>query len=86
MIKIIFPLILLFSSSFPNTGSAEDKSVFTLYRTSIVDSSFRIHIATFNAKDGYGYNLENCELAAKLFQNQPYVKTKFWCEIGLYKD
>ena len=37
------------------------------------------------ASDAY-YNKENCDLAASLFQNQPDVKTKFWCEKGRYRE
>jgi hypothetical protein len=39
-------------------------------------------LATFDASDG---NKENCEQAQALFQAQPGVKTKFWCEKGRFK-
>lgn len=45
-----------------------------------MDEEMRIHVATFNAVDGESYNRENCELAQQLFQAQPEVETKFWCE------
>ncbi len=60
-------------------------SAFTLYRTSVLDESMRIHIATFDSKDGRNYNQENCELARQLFQSQDGVKTRFWCEMGRYR-
>lgn len=43
-----------------------------------------MHVATFNADAGEGYNWGNCLQAAKLFQSQPDVKTLFWCEKGEY--
>lgn len=64
---------------------ANDDESYTLYRTSVFEGVGRMHIATFNSKDGDSYNDENCNLAAKLFQNQPYVKTRIWCEKGSYK-
>jgi len=72
-----------------------DTSTFTLYRNSLVlhGESWRLHIATFDARSGFFigdkdayYNKENCYLAASLFQNQPDVKTKFWCEKGRYRE
>jgi hypothetical protein len=45
----------------------------------------RLHVAIFNAADGEAYNRENCEVAQNLFQTQPDVRTKFWCEKGNFK-
>jgi len=52
----------------------------------------RIHIATFDSNEksfgsdtSYLYNMENCELAARLFQAQPRVISRFWCEKGRFK-
>jgi hypothetical protein len=45
----------------------------------------RVHVATFDSKDGDKYNRENCDQAQQLFQAQPAVKTKFWCEKGQFK-
>lgn len=59
---------------------------YKLYRSSLVASDMRIHIATFDADVGMAigakrpYNLENCEVARDLFQAQPGVKVEFWCE------
>lgn len=58
---------------------------YTLYRNSILDANLRIHIATFDTSDGDAYNNENCNLAARLFQQQPEVKARFWCEKGTFK-
>jgi hypothetical protein len=67
-------------------GCTQSKDeVYTLYRNSIVNPSMRIHVATFNAVDGEAYNNENCNLAVHLFQAQPNIATKFWCEKGSYR-
>lgn len=61
-----------------------DGQTFTLYRTSVKDENMRIHVATFDAGDGEAYNRENCDVAKSLFQAQPEVKSKFWCEKGRF--
>lgn len=55
---------------------------YSLYRGSVVDGVNRIYIANFDAQDGGtdSYNLENCQIAADLFTNQPGVIVKYWCE------
>lgn len=58
--------------------------VFTLYRDSKV-GLMRIHVATFDSTDGRDYNEENCQIARDLFQNQPFVTVKYWCEMGRYR-
>jgi hypothetical protein len=63
-----------------------DSSTYTLYRDTLVENvTPRIHVATFDAGDNEQYNRENCEQARKLFQAQPSVQTKFWCEKGRFK-
>lgn len=66
-------------------GCDSDIDTFTFYRNSVTDENMRIHVASFNAEDGEAYNRGNCEQAQKLFQAQPGVRTKFWCEKGAYK-
>jgi hypothetical protein len=63
----------------------QDQGIYTLYRSSIVGDGQRVHVATFNSKDGGAYNLENCTLVADLVGRQPNIETKFWCEKGAYK-
>lgn len=63
-----------------------DRDTYTLYRDSALNPDLRIHVATFDAKGGDGYNRDNCNQAERLFQNQMGVKTKFWCEKGVFKD
>lgn len=59
-------------------------NVYTLYRTSPLDQKSRIHVATFDAKEGDAYNSENCQTVAELFQGQMGVRVKFWCERGRF--
>jgi hypothetical protein len=58
---------------------------YTLYRGSPIMDSARVHVATFDTSDTEAYNMENCQLAAKLFQQQPGVIVNFWCEKGTFK-
>ena len=58
---------------------------FTLYRSSLVRDGTRIHIATFDASDGRDYNQTNCQIAADLFQAQPGVTVRYWCELGRFE-
>lgn len=67
------------------TGFFNEDSSYTLYRNSMTDPNMRLHMATFDTADGDAYNNENCNLAAKLFQQQDGVKTRFWCEKGTFK-
>jgi hypothetical protein len=73
----IFSLLLL-------SGCSQSES-YTLYRNSIADEFERIHVASFNAKEDEKYNQGNCEIARELFQKQDGVKTKFWCEKGVFR-
>lgn len=66
-------------------SGASENDVFVLYRNSIANENMRIHVATFDALDGETYNKGNCEQAQALFQAQPGVKAKFWCEKGRFK-
>jgi hypothetical protein len=45
-----------------------------------------LHVATFDTADGEPYNSENCQAARDLFQQQPGVKTQFWCEKGRFRQ
>lgn len=78
MKNILFLMIIVLSSCSQNES-------YTLYRNSIADEFERIHVATFNAKEGEKYNQENCDIAKDLFQKQDGVLTKFWCEKGIFK-
>ncbi len=78
-----FSAIAVFSALLFGCGGSDD--TYTLYRSSIV-GTLRIHVATFDAAgESEEYNRENCFTAQKLFENQPGVLTRFWCEKGRYK-
>lgn len=59
---------------------------YTLYRNSPLDPSMRIHVASFDTAEGTEYNQENCQLAADLFNRQPGIATRFWCEKGQFNQ
>jgi hypothetical protein len=61
------------------------ETIETLYRNSLLDENARIHVATFDAAESRAYNQENCRQAQELFQAQPGVRTRFWCEAGRYR-
>lgn len=65
--------------------AGQNDAIYTLYRNSMLDITMRIHVATFDAVAGQKYNIENCLVAADLFQYQPGVKVRFWCEPGRYR-
>jgi hypothetical protein len=61
-------------------------NTFTLYRTSpLVGQPDRIHVATFDTGHGGVYNHDNCERAAGLFNDQPGIGTRFWCERDTFR-
>jgi hypothetical protein len=62
-----------------------DGDTYTLYRSSTAAVGLRIHIATFDAAEKAEYNRENCELAQRLFREQPGVSVQYWCEKGRFK-
>lgn len=59
--------------------------VYTLYRSSMTGPNMRIHVASFDSKDGDQYNRENCEITQDLFIKQPGVAVRYWCEKGRFK-
>jgi hypothetical protein len=62
------------------------RGVYTLYRTSVILSQARVHVATFDAMDGESYNAKNCQNAAALFGEQPGVLVRYWCEAGVFRE
>ena len=70
--------LLLAGCSGPHSGT------YTLYRGSTA-GSMRIHVATFDSDAPEEYNRENCQVAMDLFQKQPGVKVRYWCEKGRYR-
>ncbi len=82
MAKLMFwPLVvgLLAACTFRDGGT------YTLYRSSPIDASMRIHVASFDADDGEKYNQENCTVVLDLMQRQPGVTARYWCEKGRFR-
>ena len=87
MIAIRFALCAVLMVAADAAGADNNtQSVVTLYRTSAVDSEMRLHIATFDTDEGASYNSENCQITAQLFQGQPGVTVRYWCEPGPYRQ
>ncbi len=85
MSRIIYPLLLLTMSGLVSCGPRAERT-YTLYRNSSTDPLMRIHVATFDADEPVEYNHENCEHARDLFNGQPGILTRFWCEAGTYHE
>lgn len=75
------------------SGCGHRAETYTLYRTSSIDHSLRIHWGTFDAQESDpSYNRTNCEMAARLLtanmkalngdEYDPHLG--FWCEPGRY--
>src|ERR1700737_1957159 len=75
-----FALLLLSVCLACLTGCQDDGQTYTLYRNSPMDASMRVHVASFDSKDGADYNNENCQAAAGLYASQAKVTARFWCE------
>ncbi|WP_417434348.1 hypothetical protein [Hoeflea sp.] len=87
--RSIIPLVLTITALTSLFGqpvfAAQYEGIYTLYRNSTLDITIRVHLATFDSDGGQNYNLENCLIAADLFQSQPGVTVKYWCEPGRYR-
>jgi hypothetical protein len=91
MRKTLFALLALAAAC-----SKREPDSFTLYRNSPY-GVLRVHVATFNADDsGGGYNRENCEMAARLYNANVAALRRasgkagqsnvgFWCEPGAFE-
>ena len=80
-IKAIISSTILLSAC--NNGESD---TYTLYRNSVMNKGLRIHVATFDTKDGEAYNRENCQITMDLFQKQPGVTVQYWCEKGKFRS
>ncbi len=79
---ILYILSIFISSCDTSQNNSDDEEVFTMYRNSPVQKNARIHVSTFDSKEGKSYNSENCQRASNLFDSQAGVITRFWCEKG----
>jgi hypothetical protein len=75
----------IFAAVVAGLAGCGDGSTHTLYRDSVSEPNARFHVASFDASEAEQYNRGNCEIAQQLFQAQPGIKTKFWCEKGRYR-
>ena len=78
-------ILLLVLAACGGSPTSNEGRIYTLYRNSVTDPNMRLHVATFDADQKEEYNTGNCEQARELFQAQPGVKTKFWCEKGTFR-
>ena len=83
-ILLLLAAALACSSAVAECSSAvaecdKPQGTFKLYRGS-VQAGERIHVATFDAIHGETYNRDNCDTARKLFESQPGVIVRYWCE------
>jgi hypothetical protein len=83
---------LLGAFAFAGASSADEPgSIYSLYRNSWVSREKRAHVATFDAfqtdsRASAAYNADNCNLVARLFNELPGNVSRFWCELGRYRD
>lgn len=62
-------------------GCPAEAGPYALYRGSPTDAAMEIYVATFDAAGlEPGGNAINCATAASLFQGQPGVTIRYWCE------
>lgn len=78
--------LMLLASGLVVCGCSDRSEVVTLYRSPVIGPvGERIHVGTFDAKDGRAYNWENCQIAARLLGSQPGVTVRYWCEVGPFR-
>lgn len=61
-----------------------DGEVVTLYRQSVVGME-RVHLATFEARDGRNFNWLNCSATAESLNARDDTLVPYWCEQGRFK-
>lgn len=57
--------------------------IYTLYRSSVTNVP-RVYVATFDAKEGNNFNRDSCLYTQELYDKQPDIKVRFWCEQGRF--
>lgn len=89
---LFFVLVLSGCSDGAEVGSSA-----TLYRNSLLDPTMRVHFASFNAPDKAPYNIDNCEMVARIMnanvdasaakEGKPRNQSAgFWCERGSFSQ
>jgi hypothetical protein len=61
-----------------------DGEVATLYRQSVVGME-RVHLATFDARDGRNFNWLNCSATAESLNARDDTLVPYWCEQGRFR-
>ncbi|OHD05588.1 hypothetical protein [Sphingopyxis sp. RIFCSPHIGHO2_12_FULL_65_19] len=91
-------LMVLLAIMVAGCSSAKDEAASaTLYRNSILDPSMRVHFASFNAPDKAPFNIDNCEMVARIMnanvdassakEGKPRNQSAgFWCERGDFSE
>ena len=91
-------LVIFATLALVGCSSDEDSpSPATLYRNSLLDPMMRVHFASFNAPDKAPFNIDNCEMVARIMnanvdassakEGKPRNRTVgFWCERGSYSE
>lgn len=75
----------------------ENRQPATLYRNSMLDPAMRVHFASFNAPDKAPFNIDNCEMVARIMnanvdassakEGKPRNQSiGFWCERGDFSE
>lgn len=82
---MIFAYCLLFTFVSKRVEFGPSTKYQTLYSNSVSDSTARVHVSTFDSHAGNDFNKKNCEATRQLFQKQPGLTTKFWCEVGRFR-
>lgn len=59
-------------------SSHDGRETYYLYRNAIAGNE-RVHVATFDAKQGGDYNEENCMIVRGLMERQLGVQVGYWC-------
>ena len=72
--------ILTSALSVTQIGLFGDHNTYSLYRTDPMNPDMRIHVATFDSKDGEEVNKMNCMIAAEVIAKQPGQAARHWCE------
>ena len=89
-------IILLLAGAVGLSGcGTRNAEAYTLYRTSSMDPTMRVHFGTFDAHESDPtYNQGNCEMTARLLTaNMKALNGAdynpalgFWCEPGAYRE
>lgn len=92
MIKLVIPVAVFLAGC---SDGGRDSA--TLYRNSPLDPSMRVHFSSFDAPERTPYNINNCQMTARLLNANVAANASaenremderigFWCEPGDYRE